>query len=85
MLSGRDISFIAKSSSTVGLAQIVIDGFEAAHRSVRLALVHMFREISCSFVDRVLTIRSHTIHEITPSDTKEEFLGQASPNLNSYE
>jgi hypothetical protein len=44
----------------------------------------LFREISCSFVDRVLTIRSHTIRggvptraarvgcqEITPSDTKE--------------
>jgi len=25
----------------------------------------LFREISCKFVDRVLTLRSHTIHETT--------------------
>ncbi|MEO8434311.1 MAG: hypothetical protein ABI596_05410 [Pyrinomonadaceae bacterium] len=31
----------------------------------------LLRVISCDFVDRVLTIRSHTIHEITLNCTEE--------------
>jgi hypothetical protein len=31
----------------------------------------LLREVSCNFVDRVLTIRSHTSHEITLSYMKE--------------
>jgi len=31
----------------------------------------LLREVSCNFVDRVLRIRSHTIHEITLSYMKE--------------
>src|SRR5712691_6060520 len=34
----------------------------------------LFREISCNFVDRVIGIRSHTIHEITLSSTNEHEL-----------
>ena len=30
----------------------------------------LLREVSCNFVDRVLRIRSHTIHEITLSYLK---------------
>src|SRR5881397_2745291 len=47
-----------------------------SHRTVRSGPLRsawfvLLREISCNFVDRLLRIRSHTIHEITLSSTKE--------------
>src|SRR5437867_3193252 len=47
-----------------------------SHRTVRSGPLRsawfvLLREISCNFVDRLLRIRSHTIHEITLNSTKE--------------
>lgn len=61
-------SAVQYSGENSCLAQRVTDPTESAKDQHRFVLL---RKISCYFVDRVLRMRSHTIHEITPSEIKE--------------
>ena len=55
-------------TSSIGFAQ---KGGRFQADQLRSAWFVLLREISCNFVDRLLRIRSHTIHEITLNSTKE--------------
>ena len=56
------------TSRRIGLASHLVDGTKVRTACGIRALI---REILCNFVDRVLRIGCHTIHELTLSDTKK--------------